>query len=325
MNDIVLTPSEQGLIQENVCLKNKNWFQTGGFARFFAASSTTVDFQQAILFGLKHKLPIYLLGKGANILIADQGVDGLVIQPQLNSIVQLGENSDGTILVRAGAGVSMSDLISWCLERNVVGLEEFSGIPSSVGGAVYINLHYFEYLLEQFLFSAELIDARTGICEQVPVDWFSFGYDYSRLQEKTHYVASATFALKKVDDCQTWYAKGRSVEIIRHRASRYPQTHTCGCFFRNLYEHEVDFEINGKKILSAGYYLDSLGIKGNLSVGGASISSQHANMIINNENATSQNIIDLALKMQWLVKEKYGILLKPECQFLGIDKKIFDN
>ncbi|QQR53953.1 UDP-N-acetylmuramate dehydrogenase [bacterium] len=323
MNEHLLFDRFDGLIQENVSLKDKNWFQTGGCAWYFAAPSTTEQFQATIGFAIQKSVPLFMLGQGANILVSDDGFAGLVIQPKLNEIIQTTENRADIAHIVAGAGVSMATLIDWCLERNFVGLEEFSGIPSSVGGAVYINLHYFEFLLQQFLVSAKLIHAKTAQLEVVGAEWFDFRYDYSKLHTKTHYLASATFAVKHVSKIEAAYAKGRSVEIIRHRAFKYPQNNTCGCFFRNFRESEVPFEINGKKMLSAAYYLDSVGVKGSLRVGGAVVSQKHANMIVNDGTATSQQIIELALQMQEIVKKRYGLLLQPECQFLGIDKTIF--
>jgi len=130
----------------------------------------------------------------------------------------------------------------------------------------------------------------------------------------------AVFKLKKVDDLKTAFAKGRSVEIIRHRENKYPVKRTCGSFFQNFSPEEINFEINGEKQIHIAYYLDKLGIKGELSVGGAVVSSKHANMIVNNGSATSGDIVTLAKEMQNLVKENYGIVPKPECQLIGFDK-----
>ena len=79
-----------------------------------------------------------------------------------------------TVLVKAGAGVTMDALIQYCLANQILGLEEFSGIPGTVGGSVFINLHYFEFLLEQFVVSAEIINKKTGEVKVVAQDWFNF-------------------------------------------------------------------------------------------------------------------------------------------------------
>lgn len=340
--------TQSNLIQPNVPLHDKNWFATGGPAKFFAQPISSQEFAQAIEFAQTHSLPIFILGKGANILISDEGFDGLVIQPQLNQIEisddiilpsfvssegaarveksqQLLESAqrasleanDSSVFITAGAGASMPDLITFCLQHNLIGLEEFSGIPGTVGGSVYINLHYFQFLLEQFLASATVIHATTGTLTQVGPEWFKFGYDESRLQEEEYYLVDATFKLKKVSDLETAFARGRSVEIIRHRNSRYPTKNTCGSFFRNFHDHEVNILSNGKKMIYVAYYLDKLGIKGQLQKGDAIVSYQHANMLVNQGKATSADIINLAHTMQELVYQNYGIIPQPECRLIG--------
>lgn len=303
-------------IHHTISLKDKNWFQTGGTARYFCEPNNGSSFQEALNFADKYKLPIFVLGQGANVLISDDGFDGLIIRPQLTTIET--KNSDGKdVLVTAGAGVTIAQLIDYCLNHNILGLEEFSGIPGTVGGSVYINLHYFEFLLDQFLVHAQVIDKETHHILSVTREWFNFGYNMSRLLEGKHYLVNATFKLKQCSPIEAAYARGRSAEIIRHRLKRYPHTHTCGSFFRNFNEHEIPFMIHNKKIIYVAYYLDKIGIKGHLSHGDAMVSHQHANMIVNRGSATSNDIIQLARRMQELVIEQFGITPQPECQFIG--------
>src|SRR5579863_8967225 len=247
-------------IQQNVPLKDKNWFATGGSARFFCEPTTALEFQQALSYAHEHALPLFVLGQGANILISDEGFDGLVIRPMLKEIEVLPQNTH--VLVRAGAGVTMHDLIAYCLDNQIIGLEEFSGIPGTVGGSVYINLHYFEFLLAHFLVSGEIIHKKNGVLHTVGADWFNFGYNDSQLHKKDYFLVNATFKLKCGTETETAFAQGRKKEIIRHRAHRYPQVRTCGSFFRNFLPHEVTLEIDGKKIIFVAYYLDKIGIKG---------------------------------------------------------------
>ncbi len=313
------TPTVPLLIQENIPLKDKNWFGTGGPARFFVEPTTAHEFQQALAFAQTHQLAIFILGHGANILISDAGFDGLVIRPALTTI-SLGVSSD-QYSVTAGAGASIHDLILHCLDNNLLGLEEFSGIPGTVGGSVYINLHYFEFLLEQFLVSATVIDRETSTIETVMPNWFNFGYNQSTLQNEHFYLLDATFALKKATDLEVAYARGRSREIIRHREKRYPTKGTCGSFFRNFLDHEVTLISNGKKMIYVAYYLDKIGVKGQLRVGDAAASHQHANMIVNQGVATSAEIITLARLMQEKVKNEFGITPQPECRLIGFKEK----
>jgi UDP-N-acetylmuramate dehydrogenase len=304
------------VIQQNVPLKNKTWFNTGGSAAFYCQPSNALEFQEAIAFAQEHALEIFVLGHGANILVSDDGFDGLVIHPNIQTL-KIVDDKNGQVLVTAGAGVSMEKLITYALENNCTGLEDFSGIPGSLGGSVYINLHYFDKLIEQFLVTVEIIERTTGTIMTVDKNWFNFGYDKSKLMEHNHYVITATLRLKKATDLEIAYAKGRSTEIIRHRVSRYPNKNTCGSFFRNFYEHEVTLTVNNKKAIWVAYYLDKIGVKGALKVGDASVSYQHANMLVTGPQATSADVATLARTMQELVLKEFGIIPQPECILVG--------
>ena len=126
--------------------------------------------------------------------------------------------------------------------------------------------------------------------------------------------------LKKVDDLKCAYQKGRRDEIVRYRTRQYPTSHTCGCFFKNFHQDEVTLEIDNKKMIYVAYYLDKIGIKGNLTTGDATVSYKHANMLVNKGNATTSDIIALARTIQELVKQKYGIIPQPECLLVGFEK-----
>lgn len=305
------------LIQENIPLHDKNWFKTGGPARYFAQPVNAQQFADALIFARSNELPIFVLGQGANILISDDGFDGLIIRPMLKEISHTLHNDQAIVYAQAGA--TIEELIEYCLAHNIVGLEEFSGIPGTVGGSVYINLHYFQFLLEHFLIDAQVINKQDSIVNTVNKEWFNFDYNQSTLLAKEHYLVSATFQLQKATDLDVAFARGRRIEIIRHRHARYPSTHTCGSFFRNFHADEVPYFISGsdKKLIFVAYYLDKIGVKGTLNIGNAVVSHQHANMLVNKGNATSADIIALARTMQELVKKEFGIVPQPECQLIG--------
>ena len=303
-------------IDLNIPLADKNWFQTGGPARYFDAPHTPEEFATALSFAREHELPIFVLGQGANILISDDGFDGLVLRPQLQAIVAE-RLPEGCVQVRVGAGVTMHDLIEWCLENGILGLEEFSGIPGTIGGSVYINLHYYQFLLSQFLIRARVIHRDTGTVQKVDTDWFGFGYNESHLHRGTYFLLDATFALTAAESTQIAYARGRRAEIIRHRNARYPSERTCGSFFRNFLPQEVTLEREGRKVTHVAYYLDRAGVRGELRVGDAIVSHQHANMIVNCGAATSADIAMLARAMQERVQEQFGIVPQPECRLVG--------
>jgi len=312
-------------ILKDVPLKDKNWFETGGNAKFYCTPENESDFAKAIEFANKNNLKIFVLGEGANILVSDDGFDGLVIHPTLKhlSIIENEKlpipyiSKTGIKTISAGAGVKIEDLINFTLQNNLIGLEEFSGIPGSVGGSVFINIHYIDGFLGDFLVAAQLIKKNTGKLIWVDKNWFEFGYDQSKLQNQEFYIVNAIFALKEVSPSEAAYAKGRSYEIIRHRNRRYPTSNSCGSFFRNFHADEVQVSLNGKKMIFTAYYLDKLGTRGELKIGNAIVSPKHANMIESLPGATSTDIINLAKEMQKLVLEKFGILPQPECILVG--------
>ncbi|MBP9758204.1 UDP-N-acetylmuramate dehydrogenase [Candidatus Dojkabacteria bacterium] len=310
-------------IQENIALKDKNWFKTAGAARFYCEPETTSDFQTAINFAHEKELEVFVLGCGANLLISDEGFSGLVISTLKFNQLELGIEDES--LVKASAGIEIQVLINKCLEKNLIGLEDFSGIPGTVGGSAYINIHYFDKFLSDFIVGATVLDKQTGDIEEVDKEWFEYGYDSSKLMNGKYLLLDLTLKLNKTDAIETAYAKGRSDEIIRQRNSRYPIKNTCGSFFRNFLSEEVNFETNGSKILNVAYYLDKIGVKGDLKVGNAVVSARHANMIETSEGATSSDVINLAVKMQELVKEKYGIVPQPECQLIGFNTNPFSQ
>lgn len=305
-------------IAESVDLKSYSWFGVGGKTKFLAKPANNTEFQEVILFAQERNLAIKVIGLGANVLFSDAGFDGIIIMLPKEEIKYVYLDDDWGLLT-VSAGISIEQAIDFCLNKALLfGLEEFSGIPSSVGGALFINLHYFEFLIAQFVFEATIYDTKNKKTTIVAADWFSFGYNDSKVKSNNQYIIlSATFRLKRGDLLCAAYAKGRSKEIIRHRKMRYPNQHTCGCFFKNFSEKQIQMNEEGKKILAAGYYLEKVGIKGDLKIGSSFVSTKHANMISHNGDGTATEIITIARIMQEKVYEKFQLLLEPECELIG--------
>jgi UDP-N-acetylmuramate dehydrogenase len=185
-----------------------------------------------------------------------------------------------------------------------------------------MNIHYLDFLLNNFFVQGRVIDYENLSVMTFDNTWFEFGYDQSKLQNKRYLLAGATFKLKKIDALGAAYAKGRRDETIRHRMRRYPKSNTCGSFFRNFYDEEAPI-INGKKMPYIAYFLDKIGIKGELRVGNAIVSYQHANMIVTLPEARSQDVVDLVCREQKMVLDQFGVLPNPECQLVGFKKYPF--
>lgn len=310
------------LVREQVELKQYNWFGVGGLARYFSEPKTREELTAVLNWAKTHFLPIRLLGQGANVLISDEGFNGLIVKLALLDIVH--EDYDNEfVLLSASAGSSLESVISYMFDQSKsVGLEEFSGIPSSIGGALFINLHYFEFLISMFVFTATVYDIKNAEMKIVDREWFQFGYDDSRMKRDRNFILiNATFKLKKATDLEIAFARGRNVEIIRHRRSRYPSEKTCGCFFKNFSQEDKNLVLNGegKKILAAGYYIDQLGLKGTLHRGHSFISPKHANMITHDGQGTATEIIEIARIIQKEVFKRFRLCLEPECELIGFD------
>ena len=289
-------------IQQNKPLNDKNWFKTGGPAKYYCEPKNIHEFQEALEYAQTKNVDVFVLGEGAHVLISDNGFNGLVIRPKIKNITHY--TSDNHAYVTASAGNSVHELITYCLNNNISGLEDLSGIPGSIGGALNTNMHYLNCTIGNFVSEITMIEKKSG--KIVKTTW-------PIQNKKKYFILDATFKLKIVSDIKCAYYKGQHDELIRHRNRMYPTSNTCGFFFKNFKKAKL----GNNKMPYIIYYLDKLGLRGNLSFGGATISYKHPNMLINKTNATTTDIINLARKIQKIIYEKFGITPQPECQLIG--------
>jgi UDP-N-acetylmuramate dehydrogenase len=307
-------------ILENISLRQYSWFGTGGNARYFLAAKNDTEFTNAVAWAAANQIPLRILGQGANILIADEGFNGLIVRmPQSKKEFYYLDYQSG--ILHVDAGFDLQYIIEYAIKEALLfGLEEFSGIPSSIGAAIFINLHYYEFFIAQFVYEVTIYDVATKSVRTISKESCQFGYDDSIIKKNNQYVVlSASFLLKRGSVEDSWYAQGRRKEIIRHRQNRYPHYFTCGCFFKNFSKDTVGLVTaqSGRLITAASYYLDRAQVRDCCHIGDVSVSWQHANMIVHTGKATSADIITVARIMQEKVYEKFGLFLEPECELLG--------
>ncbi len=296
-------------ILKDVALKQYTTFKIGGPAKFFCEPTNKDEIIFAFNYAKENNLSTFILGLGANVLFSDDGFDGLVIH-QKNGGINVKDN-----MVIAESGVVVENLINIALENNLIGLEDFSGIPSTIGGALYINLHYFDSFIADIVRSASILDKNTLEVRSVDQDWFNFGYDSSKLKaNKDYMLIDATIELKKVDDYGKYFALGKSKEIIRTRKYKYPSEPSVGSIFQNLTTEEQ--KQNDLPTRSVAYLIDVCGLKGT-KVGDALLSHRHSNMIVNIGNAKARDVIELAEIIKEKVKERFGVDLRFEVQLVG--------
>ena len=296
-----------GRMEADAPLAPLTTFRIGGPADRLFHARTPDDLANAILAARELGIPHFLLGMGANVLFGDRGFRGLVIRSEVGGIEFF---DDGR--VRAGAGVETHpDLIEATVSRGLGGLHHFVGIPSTVGGAMWQNLHFLSpaperartVFMDEVVESAEIL-SEEGERRTVDREYFSFGYDYSILHERNDVVLTVDFKLSPAPPEEL---RRVMKENLAWRKTRHPDLATLpsvGSIFK---------KIEG---IGAGRLIDQCGLKGQTE-GGAQIFSQHANIIVNRGNATASDVralIDLAQKR---VADELGYELVPEITFAG--------
>jgi len=296
-------------IIEQVPIKQYTTFKIGGEASFFCEPQNNDEIIESLSFAKENHLLSFILGLGANILVSDNGFKGVVIR-QRNSKLSIRDN-----LVTAESGLTVEELINIALSNNLIGSEDFSGIPSTIGGALYINLHYFDAFISNFLREATILNKSTLQAELVDKGWFNFGYDSSRLKKDNDYILlNASFEFNKANDYAKHEAIGKSKEIIRTRYYKYPSEPSVGSIFQNLTSDEQKYL--GLPTRSVAYLIDVCGLKGTR-VGDALLSHRHSNMIINIGNAMARDILELAQIIKEKVKDRFNVELRFEVQLVG--------
>lgn len=294
-------------VQARVPMAPFTTFRIGGPADLLFHASDSQGLTAAVQVAREAGIPTFLLGRGANILVADAGVRGLVIKSEAGGIEFLDGNR-----VRVGAGMDVfPDLILATVERGLGGLHHFVGIPSTVGGAMWQNLHFLSpapkrertVFLEEFVESAEIL-SEDGTLLTVDREYFEFGYDRSVLHRRGDTVLSVTFTLEPTDPRML-----REVmrENLAWRSDRHPDLWlypSAGSIFR---------KVEG---VGAGRLIDECGLKGAIR-GQAQIFHKHANIIVNLGGASARDVMALVDLARETVHRETGHELVPEIGRVG--------
>lgn len=294
-------------LERDVPLAPYTTFRIGGPADLLYRARTPEELAGAVLAARELEIPHFLLGSGANILIGDGGFRGLVIRNESAGIAFLEGDR-----VRAASGVMVyHDLIQACFARGLGGLHHYVGIPSTVGGAIWQNLHFLSppperertVFVEEVIESCDLLTAESDR-RTVGVDYLRFGYDYSILHDRPDVVLSVTFQLQAAP-------REQLLEVIREnlkwRDDRHPDLWlypSAGSIFK---------KIEG---VGAGRLIDQCGLKGHVH-GTAQIFHRHANIIVNLGGATARQVRELIALAQETVSRELGYDLEPEIGFIG--------
>lgn len=294
-------------VERNVILAPYTTFQIGGPADYFYHARTADGLIKAISTARELEIPYFLLGVGANILVGDKGFRGLVVHSEVGGIDFLDDTR-----VRAGSGVLVfHDLINATVKRGLGGLHHYVGIPSTVGGAIWQNLHFLSPPpeRERTCFIAEVLEGCTiltqeGEVRDVDNGYFNFGYDYSILHDRDDVVLTATFQLQPQPEEELRYVMR---ENLQWRDERHPDLwlYPCaGSIFQKI------------KGVGAGRLIDQCGLKGYVH-GNAGIFHRHANIIVNYGGATAAEVRHIIELARSTVQKELGYELKTEIGMIG--------
>lgn len=279
--------------QRDVPLRTLTTLGIGGPARYLVQVQTVEDLQYVLRICAAQDLPFFLLGKGSNVLFDDRGFDGVVV---LNKIDFMEKPLPGVF--RVGSGYSFALLGVQTARNGWCGLEFASGIPATVGGAVFMNAGANGMETAQFLQSVEFVEP-SGMLKILQKEDLQFGYRTSTFQEMKGGIAAVTFSLAQDPE-----ARQRQLQIIKYRTDTQPyHEKSAGCIFRNPACHH------------AGALIEKCGLKG-ASIGDAAVSTKHANFLINRGQATTRDFLHLISHVQEIVREQTGLKLEPEVRLI---------
>lgn len=310
-------------VLENEPLAPYVWYKIGGPARYFFIAKTNDDLVAALTIADELKLKYFILGSGTNILISDQGFDGLVIKQ---------ENNDFDIQdteVHASSGALVVDVLAASLEAGLTGWPWIAGLPGTIGGAIRGNAGAYGEQIGDITKTVEVYTSR-GV-QAYTAEQMRFRYRHSRLKEENGVVISVVVQLQHGDVATD---KKLVEQYNQRRKDTQPlDAPNTGCTFKNINLAEV--KVDTEKIkqvldltdeeyavatkynkLPASFVIDKLGLKGK-SIGGAQVSDKHAAFIVNAGDAKAEHVIALISDIKMHVRDELGIQLQEEIQYVG--------
>lgn len=313
-------------IKKNIKLKKLTTFRIGGPARFFCVVKSKSDLKKARLFAADNKLRSFALGGGSNVLFMDDGFEGLVMKIN-NSDLAVIEDGRNSMVIRCGAGVPLAKLVAFASKKGLAGLEWAVGIPGQVGGAIRGNAGAFGGEMKDCLRSVNAINI---VDEQHPVfeckhDSCGFSYRESVFKRKAGLVIwDCIIELKKGDRAAI---RKNILEFARKRKEKQPplgKYPSAGSIFKNpdapreiieIFQQDKGIECRSEKV-PAGWLIECCDLKEKI-VGGAMVSKQQANFIVNTGNARAEDVIILISLIKMKVRNEFGIQLEEEIQIVN--------
>lgn len=283
-------------LEQNVMLKKYTTFKVGGPADIFITPRTEQALKSLTRIINESEQSYFVLGKGSNIIVGDKGYDGVIIYTgQLDKI----KVDNNTIVAQSGA--TLKDIAEIAQDHSLTGMEFASGIPGSLGGAVFMNAGAYGGEMNDIIQKVSAVDQK-GQKKVMPKKELNLSYRSSIFQENEYIILDAFLELKKG---KKENIRAKMDKLERKRKNKQPLEYpSAGSSFKRPEDHYT------------GPLIEKANMKG-YQIGGAQVSEKHAGFIINKGNATAQDIIKLIQKIQKEVYAISGVKLKPEPKFLG--------
>ena len=301
MNNEIIEHLGQIVSEENILLNESmsrhTTFRTGGPASLFIKPKDVEQLQQIMRLVRSLELPYFVVGNGSNLLVSDEGFEGVVIS--LERFDELKLQGDSTIF--AGAGVLNSSIASFARDNSLTGFEFAAGIPGTIGGAMIMNAGAYGGEMKLITREVTVLDPKGEILT-LDNETMEFGYRTSAIKGRGHIVLSVLMDLEKGDkEAITEQMKELALKRKEKQPLEYP---SAGSTFKRPEGH------------FAGKLIEDAGLRG-FSVGDAQVSEKHCGFVVNKGNATSADIYRLILEVQKKVFESSGITLEPEVIMVG--------
>ncbi len=307
------------LIAKDILLKPYTSFKIGGPAKFFSVIHNLKELEEICSFIEKNKINFFILGGGTNLLIKDEGIDGIVIKPEFDYVHFF---EDGRVIV--GAGVQMPKLVYESCNLGYMGLEWAGGLPGSVGGAIRGNAGCFGYEIKDFVNSIKAINLKSKEFKVFKKEEINFEYRDSFFKKNPDWLIFEVELILKPNQDKNYLLKVMK-EKIEYRKNHHPLEYpNAGSIFKNLNVQQVSEEvvnlareknkIKGDKIPIA-FLIELLGLKGK-QIGGAKISEKHANFIINLGYAKAIDVLELINLVKEKIFERFNFVPEEEIQIV---------
>ncbi len=294
---------EQGILRLEEPLALHTSFKIGGPAEFFALPDTQKDFIDLLIYSIKNNLPYFIMGRGSNLLVSDRGLRGLVIcTDKLNKLTR-DEN-----YISAFCGAKLKDLSDFAQESGLSGLEFASGIPGSVGGAVFMNAGAYGGEIKDVLYCSKCLNPTLEALQSsnpiihLKAEQHNFSYRNSALQHLGLIQLSSVF---KLNPDPPEAIEARMVDLDEQRNSKQPMDlPSAGSVFKRPEGHFT------------GKLVDDCGLRG-FRIGDAAVSNKHCGFIVNLGNATASEVLQVIRHVQDTVFARFGVRLETEIRMVG--------